>query len=360
MPPRLQDIAPPDAALCLRAARFVREELGVDLHGRRLLAAVSGGADSTALLLILHLLRPKLALDLHALTLDHGLRPGSADEARAVRKLCGGLDIPCAARSIPAASRAGERGEGLEEAGRALRYAALEEERRRLDADWVVTGHQLDDLREDVFMRLLRGTGWPALGGMRGVDAERRVLRPLLLTPARELKDFLTRCNIAWSEDESNSDPRFLRNRLRGTILPLLEAESPRLSGHIAQLWRMARADEEHWNALLPRPAPDGAGDASGVDDAGGTNAEPFITLARDTLRGLDRAGRLRLFLKAVECLARTPESGADTPAGGQARAATLFALDAARQAGRGGTVFQFPGGVRAELRGGSVRFFRE
>lgn len=348
---RLQDISPADARICLKIRRVLTEEIGPDLNGKLLVPAVSGGADSTALLHILHLLQPNLRIRLHAVTLDHGLRPQSAAEAAAVRQRCRELGMECESRLIPVATHAGEHGLGLEEAGRALRYAALEKERRRLGADWIVTGHQLDDLMEDQILRLLRGTGWPGLGGMPVVDRARCLARPLLFTPARALRAFLERLGLSWCEDESNADERFRRNRLRRAILPLLRAESPRLAEHAVQLHRMARADEAHWENVLAEAERDAR--PGGRNGASPPASPPDVTLERSLLCGLDKAGRLRLYLRTLRRMSRQCGRG-------QARADILFALDAAWSSGRGGGRFQFPGGITAEVRRGTVRFSLE
>jgi tRNA(Ile)-lysidine synthase len=338
MPFTLQDLRPVDAALCLGVERFITGDLGLSLAKQRLLLAVSGGADSMALLHILHVLRLRLSAEFHVMALDHALRPHSGAEAEGVRERCEVLGIVCTARRLDVADCAAARGLGLEEAGRALRYAALEEERERLGAAWIVTGHQLEDLGEDVLLRLLRGTGWPGLGGMPAVDADRHLLRPLLRTPARALRDFLLRRGIGWFEDESNNDRNFRRNRMRHAIWPLLLEESPRLAEHIAHLWRIARADEVYWDARL----------ASMLPEEG-----RVVTLEGAVLQGLEQAARLRLYMRAVSRLSRAHGRG-------QGRAETFFALDAAWSEGRGATLFQFPGGILAEVRRGRVSFFLE
>ena len=338
MPLKLQDLSPVDARLCLGVERFITRELGLSLANQRLLVAVSGGADSMALLHILHVLRPRLLAKLYVAVADHALRPHSGAEAERLRVLCGGLDIGCTVRRLAVAEYAATHGFGLEEAGRVLRYAVLEEERKRLGAAWIVTGHQLEDLGEDVLLRLLRGTGWPGLGGMPAMDARRQLLRPLLLTSARQLRDFLRRCDIGWFEDESNNDRHFRRNRMRHAVWPLLLAESPRLAEHIAQLWRIARVDDAYWAARLAALQPEGGS---------------VVTLESMVLKELEQAARLRLYMRAISHLSR--EHGQ-----GQGRAKTLFALDAAWSEGRGNTRFQFPGGIKAEVSQGGVRFFME
>ena len=344
MPFTLQNLRPVDARLCLGVERFLAGELGLALAKRRLLLAVSGGADSLALLHILYVLRLRLSVELHVVTLDHGLRrPHSGAEAEGVRERCEALGIACTVRRLAVAEYAAARGLGLEEAGRALRYAALEEERKHLDAAWIVTGHQLEDLGEDVLLRLLRGTGWPGLGGMPAVDAGRQIVRPLLLTPAAALRDFLRRCGIAWFEDESNKDRKFRRNRVRHALWPLLLEESPRLAEHIAHLWRIARADEAHWNARLEPLLPEGEDAAPGAS----------LMLEGAFLKNLAQAERLRLYMRVLSRLSRAYGRG-------QGRAETFFALDAAWSEGRGAKRFQFPGGIQAKVRRGGVYFFVE
>jgi len=338
MPLKLQDLSPVDAKLCLGVERFITRELSLVLANQRLLLAVSGGADSMALLHILHVLQPRLLAEFHVMALDHALRPHSAAEAEGVGKRCDDLGVGCTIRRLAVAEYAAEHGLGLEEAGRSLRYAALEEERERLGAAWIVTGHQLEDLGEDVLLRLLRGTGWPGLGGMPAVDVRRRLLRPLLLTSARALRDFLLRCALDWFEDASNNDRYFRRNRIRHAIWPLLLEENPRLAEHIAHLWRIARMDEKYWDAQLASMLPAGQSE---------------ITLANAVLNELEQAARLRLYMRAISHLSR--EHGK-----GQGRAQTLFALDAAWSERRGNTRFRFPGGIKAEVRQGNVMFFVE
>ena len=352
IPFRLQDLAPVDARLCLAVERFVRQEAGSSLAASLLLPAVSGGADSIALLHILYLLRQRLGVELHVISLDHALRPEGAAECSAVAARCQELGLPCLVRRLEVGAYAAEHKMGLEQAGRTLRYAALEQERLRLGADWIVTGHQLEDLGEDVLLRLLRGTGWPGLGGMRALDVQRHLLRPLLLSSGQALRSFLTRCKLAWHEDVSNLDQRFKRNRVRHSIWPLLLEENPRLGEHMARLWQLARADEDYWNnelapllpSLLPSLSPSPAEVAAGSGAAASLCFEPAV------LRGLGKAARLRLYLRAVQSLALGQ--------GGQARAQSLFALDEAWRTGRGNTLFQFPGGIVGRVQGGRVCFF--
>ena len=137
-----------DALLALRVRTFVREELGVDWRGARLLLSLSGGIDSTALLCLLLALRPLENLTLAAAHLDHCLRPESGDDAAYVRALCAAWEIPLHERKEDIRARAQAGAIGEEEAGRTARRAFLAETASLIHADWVLLAHHADDLAE--------------------------------------------------------------------------------------------------------------------------------------------------------------------------------------------------------------------
>ncbi|WP_297671230.1 tRNA lysidine(34) synthetase TilS [uncultured Desulfovibrio sp.] len=335
-------LSPAAVRLLGAVERFCREDLRLP-RGAHLLLGVSGGADSAALALVMRLLAPRLDLALHALTVNHGLRPEAADDAAHARRLCAGLGIPCAVRDADVRGYAAARAVGLEDAGRRLRYALLEGERRACGADCIALGHHAGDVSEDVLLRLVRGAGWPALGGMTARDDARRLVRPLLAADPAALRALLRECGLAWREDGSNADRRFRRNRLRHDVLPLLREENPSLERTLLDLWRLARLDEDYWNARLD----EALAACPWQEEAEG------LVLPAGLLRGLPPAARLRLYLRAVRRMLRA--RGNDTPHTGQARARTLLALDQALRDGRGNTRFQLPGLLEARLAQGSV-----
>jgi tRNA(Ile)-lysidine synthase len=187
-------------------------------RGARILVALSGGPDSTALLHLLDALAGEHEWTLVSAHFDHALRADSANEAERVAARSEALTIPCVrerANPPPASDQA---------ALRAARYAFLRRAAGRVGADRIATGHQADDQAETVLFRLLRGTG---LRGLRGIPLRRgRIVRPLLGLRGRELADWLRERGIPWIEDPSNVDVRWARARIRTRLLPALASGS--------------------------------------------------------------------------------------------------------------------------------------
>ena len=184
-----------------------------------LVAALSGGADSVALL---HALVELGRFRVVAAHLDHGLRAGSAADAAFCRRLCRSLGVPIRVGRADVRARAARDGGGIEEAARLERRAFLEAVRAREDAPWIVLAHTRDDQAETVLLRLLRGSGSAGLGAMRARAG--RLLRPMLEVSRRDVLDHLRAHGLAWREDPSNADPAFLRNRVRHELIPYLES----------------------------------------------------------------------------------------------------------------------------------------
>ncbi|MFP3090951.1 tRNA lysidine(34) synthetase TilS [Treponema sp. TIM-1] len=207
-----------------------RELKTVVRKGLRLLAAVSGGADSTAMLAALAVLRRDLGFDLFCLHVDHGIRSRkeSRGDARWVKKLCADWEIPFRLVSIPpgrVAEAARQRGIGLEGAARLYRHAAWNREARRIGADRILIAHTRDDLRETILMRFLQGGG-PA--GLAGIPRSRgRLFRPLLDQDRAAVLRYLEDRNLSYRTDTTNGDNRFLRNRIRNRLIPILDELFP-------------------------------------------------------------------------------------------------------------------------------------
>lgn len=190
--------------------------------GAGVVAAFSGGPDSTALLLGLSALGRKHGFRIFAAHLDHGLDAGSAGRAAAAAEVAARLGVPCTVdrRAVPALRRPGESPEA---AARRVRYEFLEEVRRQAGARFVATGHHRDDQAETVLLRLLFGSGLEGLAGIRAIHGT--VVRPLLGVPRAVLRTEVEAAGLPWSEDPTNLDLSMPRNRVRHRILPTLEAE---------------------------------------------------------------------------------------------------------------------------------------
>ncbi len=210
--------------------------------GDRVAVAVSGGADSVALLDLLDLTRRWHQGRLEVVTVDHGLRDGSADDAAFVWELARSRGLPCTWVSL------GLRAGASEAECRDARYRALD----ALSADHVALAHHRDDLAETVLLHLVRGTGVRGLVGMRWRRG--RYVRPLLDVARDDLRRWLRWRELSWREDPTNSDPGRLRNRLRHEVLPLLEDLRP---GAVAAVARSALRTADELSAQAPATSGD-------------------------------------------------------------------------------------------------------
>ncbi|TCK23213.1 tRNA(Ile)-lysidine synthase [Ancylobacter aquaticus] len=263
------------------------------------LLAVSGGPDSTALMLLAQRwqaqCRPPTRL--HVATVDHGLRPESRAEAQAVGALAGRLGLAHARLDLPVPLP----GTRLQEAARHERYQALAAHAGAIGATAIATAHTRDDQAETVLFRLMRGSG---IGGLAGMRAARphgplTLLRPLLSRPKAELVALCRAAGISFVEDPSNSDPRFARARLR-TLLPSLAAEGLDAAAMERLARRMARAD-----AAL-EAATDEALRTLWLSAAERTG-EGTIRLTRAGLAALPEEIALRLLGRAVAAVGEGP-----------------------------------------------------
>lgn len=234
----------------------------------RIVVAVSGGLDSVVLLDALVQLQPHWQWSLTVAHLEHDWRDES--EAMFVFRLATAYGLPCHLRRIAARPVAARRRRGYEEAARHERYRLLGDIAETVGATTVVTGHHRDDQAETVLYRLLRGTSPAGLQAILPVrplapGSTVRLVRPLLAMARTELEAEAQRRGLSWREDASNADPQFLRNRLRHTVLPLLEDARPGAARQLAQLAEWARRDEAYWHGLMEglpagwlQPEPDG------------------------------------------------------------------------------------------------------
>ena len=225
-------------------------------RGDRCILAVSGGADSMALLYVLCSLRDELGISLRAVHVHHGLRGAEADrDAAWVQESCERLNIPCEVRYVDVREYVGRTGTSVEEGARILRYEALvaaaqtwDEEKEanafnRQDVSGkcspstgqdalngayagshvkIAVAHNLNDNAETILMQMARGSGLRGIGGIAAING--RIIRPLLCVKRSEIEEYLTKAGISWVTDSTNLDDEYTRNRIRHRVLPELEA----------------------------------------------------------------------------------------------------------------------------------------
>ena len=241
-----------------KGLRWCREQ-GFFAPGTRVIAALSGGADSVAMTHLLHSLRQDLGIALEAAHFNHRLRGAESDRDEAFcRMLCQAWGIALHVGGCDVAAEAARTGQSLEQAARRLRYGFL----TGLGGT-VATAHTAEDNLETVLLNLTRGT---ALRGLCGIPPARDgIVRPVLCLTRAEIEAYLTEHRLSHVTDSTNLEDGCLRNRIRHHVLPVLTAANPALADRTLELTGALRADEAHLQAeadhLLDRAARDGGSD---------------------------------------------------------------------------------------------------
>ena len=311
------------------------QDLGTPRPGETVVVALSGGADSVALLDALHETGRRQGFRVVAAHLYHGLRPAAAMDAAFCGNLCARFGIPIHVGLADVRGRAGRDGAGLEAAAREERYAFLQRVAESEAAGAIAVAHTRDDQAETFLLRLLRGAGSAGLGSMRARGG--RLIRPLLEVGRREVLEHLRARGLEWREDETNADMRFARNRVRHELLPYLERHfNPGVRETLART--AALLSDEH---------------------------EGVAERARELYRQASRRGPEGVLLdgaalsRAPRPLARQVVRAALLEAGGlrQVKAAHVERiLEVSSRAGRSGRRLPLPGGREAVFRFGQVR----
>jgi len=256
-------------------------------RGSRVAVAVSGGPDSVCLLHALLELAPDFDISLSVAHLNHRLRGAESNgDERFVAELAARLGLPFHSSGADIAAAK----DNLEQAGRRARRAFF----AGLEADRVALGHTRDDQAESVLFRLLRGSGLRGLAGIypltAGASGRPCCVRPLIDVTRAEVVEFLRGRGIPWREDSSNVDPRFARNRIRGSLLPQLADDwNPRIGESLAQLASLAHDEERWWRSYI-----DDLSESLLFPRAGG------IELRASSLAALPPAVGRRLIRKAI------------------------------------------------------------
>jgi tRNA(Ile)-lysidine synthase len=365
----------------MAAKGLLEMDRGLLKAGERVCVAVSGGADSVALLLGLVEAntasarnKEPLGVVLSAAHVHHGLRGADADgDEEFVREVCERLGVELRVFRVDTAARQAAEGEGVEEAARELRYEALRGLMTQGVVDVVATAHTLDDQAETVVMKMLRGAWTEGLGGispeLQGLGIREqglgvgRIVRPLLGVRRVEVEAFFRERGQSWREDASNADVSLTRNKVRHVLMPMLREFNPGVDALLARTAEVAREEEAYWQAevarvlpqvLLPGKPVRGGGRA--VSTAVG---EVGYAMEIERLRALPAALRRRIVRAAARKVFADGYvlSGEET-----AKVLALAGLGGVGCAvtGRIGSRLELHGGLRVERSAREIRLWRQ
>jgi tRNA(Ile)-lysidine synthase len=342
-----------------RVSQFARLLL-VEWHKLRLPTAnetvvvgVSGGADSTALLLALNELRSasKLSTNICVAHLDHKLRSTSAKDARWVSALAAKLGYECVIGRSKVAEIARANNDNLEQAARQARYAFLERTAKRKSAKYVLTAHTMDDQAETVLMRLMRGSAGAGLGGMEAMrplatSGSIKLVRPLLWARRHDTESYCRFRKVEYLVDETNSDPALSRVRVRQQLLPLMQSFNNRIVEALSRTAAQLREDRavlfKGADELLQRAL------ASDGDEEGETKAPPLnVKLLANEPPALRRRA-LRQWLSEARGSTRRLEM------------VHLLAVEKLLEGNAGGRTVELPGGGRVRRSKNRLEFESE
>jgi tRNA(Ile)-lysidine synthase len=314
-------------------------KLRLPVADETIVVGVSGGADSTALLLALHELKSagKLYVNLCVAHLDHKLRKTSAQDARWVAELSKKLGYECVVGRSKVAELARENNDNLEQAARQARYAFLERTAKRKSAKYILTAHTMDDQAETVLLRLMRGSAGTGLGGMEALRAlgngAIQLVRPLLWARRVDTENYCRLRKSAYLTDEMNNDLGLSRVRVRQQLLPLMQSFNNRIVEAISRTAAQLRED----GAVL-------------VSDSD-------ALLQQATIAGKDGADETKTPVLDVKVLANEPPAlrrRALRQWLARARGSTrrlemvhLLAVEKLLEGGAGGKTVELPGGGR-------------
>ncbi len=239
-----------DGKLHRRVRQALREPGALD-GSAALIVAVSGGADSVALLHALHNMRQQLGIRLHVASLDHGIRGEAGQRDLAfVAELAAAWRLPCSLEQVDVPQLSRQWKLGIEAAGRRARYEFLARVAKQETSACVAVAHHADDQAETIFLHITRGSGLRGLRGLRPASPlpgypGLRLLRPLLGITRADIEAYCAQHQLDYRRDESNSDARYRRNYLRSEIIPRLQALNPALVSALQRLSESATRDDD-------------------------------------------------------------------------------------------------------------------
>lgn len=215
-----------------RINEYLKQQ-NIEIEGKKILLAVSGGADSVCLLDCVYQLQDRLSLKLVCVHINHGLRETAARDEEFVNKLAAEREIPLYVLHADVLKQAKESKCSTEEAGRKIRYEFFDKIAQEEQADYIFLAHHRDDNAETMLFNLFRGSSIRGLGGIRPIQG--RYVRPLLEISRKEIEEYLLQRGIVYVTDETNLSDLYSRNRIRHHILPAAEDICQGASGHISE-----------------------------------------------------------------------------------------------------------------------------
>jgi tRNA(Ile)-lysidine synthase len=328
------------------------ERHGMLRAGDRLAIAVSGGADSVALLRILHSIRAELGVALSVIHFNHQLRAAESDEdEKFVASLAESLALPLTAGRADVALAAKRNNWNLEDAARRLRYQFFEDAMKQHAITRVATAHTADDQAETVLARILRGTGLaglPAIHPVRG-----KIIRPLLNVRREDLRDYLKSIHQEWREDSSNADTSRLRARLRNDLIPELERRfSQSIVRNLNTLADLAREEELFWKFLVENRCAAMVTQESGLQIV---DTAQLLSPLRDVLK--QKADPQRPSYALTQRIIRKLHADAASPGGELSHRHVERVIEMARRRSTGQSL-HLPGGVQARKESSRLIFF--
>jgi tRNA(Ile)-lysidine synthase len=218
----------------------------------RVLTGLSGGPDSVCLLHALNNLKDEYKLALHAIYIDHGLRPDEIPaEIEFCKKLCETFGVPFITKSVDVKSYAMDYGLNKQEAARELRYKAFDETSLELNANRIALAHNADDQAETFFMRILRGSGQKGLTGIPPVRG--KIIRPLIETDRKNIEEFLDSISQSFIVDSSNLKKDYFRNWLRLAVMPEFKKQNPALVNTISRVCEIIREEDNYLELIVTK-----------------------------------------------------------------------------------------------------------
>lgn len=226
----------------------------------RVLIGLSGGPDSVCLLHALNSLKDGYKLALHAIYIDHGLRPDEIPaEIEFCKKLCENLGVPFITKSVDVKSYAIEHSLNKQEAARELRYKIFEDVAIEIGANRIALAHNADDQAETFFMRILRGAGRKGLSGIPAVRG--KIIRPLIEIERKDIEDFLFQnseprtpnSGLSFIVDSSNLKKDYFRNWLRLAVMPEFKRQNPELIRTISRISEIIREEDNYLELIVTK-----------------------------------------------------------------------------------------------------------